>query len=374
MRAVRCRLPMPDWPGRRRDHNRRRRQNLRRRTLVTTPLGRFTVFRTADPEEFRSVAIADYGASRVELPRFDAVPSRGNSAALGDITLGYSVCGEARIDFPEADYARQQFALRGSCGVASGRMVSEVSRDQACVTSPGRPSTIAYGRDFEQFYIRVARSALERKLAALLGAPPNGALTFAISASMARPQVQGLWQLTNFLAEQLNAPAGRLPQLVLAELEQAVVLAFLSANDHSFSTLLARDCLDAAPRQVRLAEEFIRDNCQQAITIEQLAQVSGVSARTLFKTFRRHRGYTPHQFAKRARLERARDMLRGPDAATTVTGVAFACGFANLGHFAHDYRAAFGELPSAVLARTMAGRNAHAAIESGAAADLVPPI
>jgi len=41
---------------------------------------------------------------------------------------------------------------------------------------------------------------------------------------------------------------------------------------------------------------------------------------------------------------------------TTVTGVAFACGFSNLGHFANDYRATFGELPSDTL------RRAHAII------------
>jgi AraC-like DNA-binding protein len=34
-----------------------------------------------------------------------------------------------------------------------------------------------------------------------------------------------------------------------------------------------------------------------------------------------------------------------------VTGIAFKCRFGNLGHFAADYRRAFGELPSDTLAR-----------------------
>jgi transcriptional regulator GlxA family with amidase domain len=41
--------------------------------------------------------------------------------------------------------------------------------------------------------------------------------------------------------------------------------------------------------------------------------------------------------------------LATPDA--SVTGVALACGFHNGGHFAKDYREAFGELPSLTLAR-----------------------
>jgi transcriptional regulator GlxA family with amidase domain len=36
---------------------------------------------------------------------------------------------------------------------------------------------------------------------------------------------------------------------------------------------------------------------------------------------------------------------------TTVTDVAFACGFGNLGHFAIYYRRQFGETPSATLRR-----------------------
>jgi transcriptional regulator GlxA family with amidase domain len=44
-------------------------------------------------------------------------------------------------------------------------------------------------------------------------------------------------------------------------------------------------------------------------------------------------------------------MLAVPDADTTVTAVAFACGFSNLGHFASDYRKLVGERPSETLQR-----------------------
>ena len=57
-------------------------------------------------------------------------------------------------------------------------------------------------------------------------------------------------------------------------------------------------------------------------------------------------------FVKQVRLRHAQDMLLNPDANTSVTGVAFACGFQNLGHFARDYRQTFGELPSATLGRS----------------------
>jgi transcriptional regulator GlxA family with amidase domain len=45
-------------------------------------------------------------------------------------------------------------------------------------------------------------------------------------------------------------------------------------------------------------------------------------------------------------------MLMMPDKTTSVTSVAFDCGFTNLGHFAKDYGKCFGELPSDTLNRT----------------------
>jgi transcriptional regulator GlxA family with amidase domain len=47
-------------------------------------------------------------------------------------------------------------------------------------------------------------------------------------------------------------------------------------------------------------------------------------------------------------------MLSTPDDTTSVSQIAFACGFSNLGHFASAYRTTFGELPSQTLSRSRA--------------------
>ena len=84
--------------------------------------------------------------------------------------------------------------------------------------------------------------------------------------------------------------------------------------------------------------------------IEELVAVTGVGTRSLFKAFERSRGYTPMRFAKQVRLKQARRLLSSADATTSVTAVALKCGFSNLGHFAKDYREAFGERPAETLA------------------------
>jgi transcriptional regulator GlxA family with amidase domain len=61
---------------------------------------------------------------------------------------------------------------------------------------------------------------------------------------------------------------------------------------------------------------------------------------------------SPMNFVKQVRLGHVRKMLCAPSPTTTVTSVAFACGFGNLGHLANDYRQVFGESPSATLNRS----------------------
>ena len=59
--------------------------------------------------------------------------------------------------------------------------------------------------------------------------------------------------------------------------------------------------------------------------------------------------------------------LTAPAENTSVTAVAFACGFDNPGHFAGDYRLAFGELPSQTLTKVKGpAYQSHAAsLETG---------
>jgi len=98
-------------------------------------------------------------------------------------------------------------------------------------------------------------------------------------------------------------------------------------------------------------EEYIEANWDQPVTIEALPIVADASARSIFHSFREHRGYSPMNLVKQIRLRHVREMLSRPDSEVTVTNAAFACGFGNLGHFAVAYKQVFGETPSGTLTR-----------------------
>jgi len=60
--------------------------------------------------------------------------------------------------------------------------------------------------------------------------------------------------------------------------------------------------------------------------------------------FRKSTGATPHQFVLRQKIDRAKAMLRAPDA--RVLDVAVACGFKTQQHFAQVFRDASGVSPT----------------------------
>ena len=161
--------------------------------------------------------------------------------------------------------------------------------------------------------------------------------------------IESLRRMLLFFAAELDFTA---PALAIAEFEQALIVSFISANRHNYSDLIQEGARSIASWQVRRVKEYVEAHWNQPITIEELARVTSASARSIFKQFRNDCGQTPMAFVKEVRLRHARDMLAGGDPSPSVTATAFACGFANLGHFARDYFKRFGERPSDTIRRS----------------------
>ncbi len=318
------------------------------------PLQRFPVFETSSSEEFRHALLTQFGASRAELKTAENLSAKGNLVQLRSIGLVYGQSSNgASVDYPEADRFRLLTPLAGNGQAAIGRRTVVLDQNQSCIVSPGQEINLATDAGHEWLNLRVDPGAFENKLAYLLGARPSGKLEFATAANRNSARFAQLWRLIRFFAEQLDDASDQLSPLVLRELEQTILVSFLCANPHTFSDLLERDPADTLPAHVRRAEEFIEAHWDQAITIEKLVEATGTGARAIFRAFQQARGYSPMAFAKMVRLKRARALLSAPDAETSVTSVAFVCGFGNLGHFARDYRQAFGERPSETLGTAM---------------------
>jgi transcriptional regulator GlxA family with amidase domain len=112
-----------------------------------------------------------------------------------------------------------------------------------------------------------------------------------------------------------------------------------------------------APFFVRRVEQFIEEHARDMVTLTDLTGIAGVSTRALQTSFRRFRNTTPMAYLRAIRLELARTELANAGwQGSSVAAVANAVGFGNLGRFARDYQARFGELPSHTLYRGSIGR------------------
>lgn len=93
-------------------------------------------------------------------------------------------------------------------------------------------------------------------------------------------------------------------------------------------------------RVARLMEE----NIEKPLSLERIAQATGLSRRQIERLFRRHLDCVPKRYYLEMRLRRARELLL--QTAMPIMDVTTSCGFKSPPHFSRCYRAQFGYPPS----------------------------
>jgi AraC family transcriptional regulator len=88
--------------------------------------------------------------------------------------------------------------------------------------------------------------------------------------------------------------------------------------------------------RLRRIKELVHAKIEDDLSLDEMAQSVGLSTAHFARMFRKSTGETPHQFVLRQRIERAKAMLRAPNA--RVLDVAVACGFKTQQHFAQVFR------------------------------------
>ena len=135
-------------------------------------------------------------------------------------------------------------------------------------------------------------------------------------------------------------PNGR---LFLDSVEQAMAVALV--NGHAVRhrpVQIYRGGLGSA--RLRRIKELVHAKLEDDLSLDEMAQSVGLSTAHFARMFRKSTGETPHRFVLRQRLERAKAMLRAPDA--RVLDVAVACGFKTQQHFAQVFRDVCGISPT----------------------------
>lgn len=123
----------------------------------------------------------------------------------------------------------------------------------------------------------------------------------------------------------------------VAALTEAMTILVLRGTSTATKGETSRD-----PRVLAVLE-LIHSQYADPISIDDLARAAGTSRFHMSRLFRDAVGQSPYQYLLRTRIERAAERLRSGK--ESVTEVAFAVGFGDLGRFARMFRAFTGKAP-----------------------------
>jgi len=282
--------------------------------------------------------------------------------------------GDFRAELTEIDLPR----LRIRCGHENLPRISHVrvpaERTLLCFPSDARqPAMHVGGKDLSAGEIMVfasstvhhewtsapcgwgAISVTTADLAAAGRSVVGRDLDLASNTHLVRPHpVQGSW-LANLLeiAERLAraAPDVFACAAVARGLEQELIHAIIKCLSEGTPVAMGR----GAHHHSRIIERFellLAANRGRPLYLAEICAATGVSERTLRGCCHEHLGMGPIQYLHLRRMHLARHALMLADSKiATVTEIATRFGFWELGRFAVEYRALFGESPSASLRR-----------------------
>lgn len=317
----------------------------------STPLSNFPVVRSSDPELVADRLCSVYGAVSFDLGKAStSFEVDANHLQIGSLGLSYfDYVGDISVRFGEASFVRQIFSIAGAGRYASATQAGDISpRSWTPVLDAYEPLKLDFKSGCRHFVLRIEADSLVRHLRALTGQDVTRPPIFDGSHER-QPAMEALKRRVFQFATDYNERGLYFSELAAAEVERMVIMKFLMCHRHNYTHLLLREPLPVPSTAVRAVEEYIEANWDKPVDVETMVAVAKVSARSLFRQFKKDRGYTPADFAKRVRLHRAREMLEQSNAGDSVIQIALKCGFQNPGHFARDYKSLFGELPSVTM-------------------------
>ena len=270
---------------------------------------------------------------------------------IGDMQVFREVTTQSVVEHGQAWAGSRLFGVPMAMS-GNGSFCDRPLRDDSLFTfGPGAEFSVQSPKEFDVVGIAIKEEDYQRAVTSLAGAGST-------RLSLADPAVlscrSGLAELRAFLDSLFDVLDENPAILSHATVQKTVYSALMghlcgsmqAASDipAPLATYQARKAIVEAARNHVLANPY------DAVTIAELCEVLNTSRRTIQYCFHEVLNTNPVQYLRAIRLNSVRRELRAANPATTqVQDVAARWGFWHMSHFASDYRAMFGELPSDTL-------------------------
>ena len=275
---------------------------------------------------------------------------KGLSTTLGCIEYGT----EVTIDIVEVERFNSyslSLPLSGEQELSvAGRHLRSDSR-RGVIVSPNQSQELCISGDCRKLQVVIPQPALRSALEEVLQRPAERPLVFEPEMDAVEGASAAWWRMVRHLDDELGHSELFGQAFFNRDLERALLKGLLLAQPNNYSDELHGGRGGRVPHYLLRARDYLQAQAREAIRLDDLERVAGVSRCKLFEGFRKHFGSAPMTYLKHYRLRRVREDLLASGGTRNVSEVALDWGFAHLGRFAGDYRKLFGETPSATQQR-----------------------
>lgn len=241
------------------------------------------------------------------------------------------------------------FPVRGSATVEIEGREWHSDTTHAAVLTPNTKFALRWHDPSPQVVLSIPRERVREVAGEIYGvttlAPSALSPTIDLTSSAGRSLLSSL----TALHEDLNSgAAAAFPRLLRKNIEEGIIARVLGAA----AVTVSSDALQRGNtgKIVNAFLDLADSAASEGLSASAAAARLGVPLRTLQEHTQNELQATPGEVLMRGRLQLARLTLQLADpATTTVTAVAYQCGFRHTGRFAQVYRQAFGERPSDTL-------------------------
>ena len=266
-------------------------------------------------------------------------------------TLGYCASVNITSD-PFEKFLLIMLPMTGVMDATVEEGVVNANKGTAALINTSDPLSMEWGENCKQLIIRIDKELIHRTCETLLGHPIKKDVKFSSTLNMSSG-FEMYQSIIHLLASNpfVSESAKNFP-IITKQLEQLLVSSLLLNQQNQYSQELHQPEKIITPQYIRRAEEYMRENAAEAITLQDVADNAGISLKTLHNGFQKYRKNSPKNFLKNLRLDLVHKDLTAAklsNSNTTVTEVALRWGFMHLSHFSESYYAKFGEYPSKTL-------------------------
>lgn len=292
---------------------------------------------------------------KLEPAKGDDAPldARVNGVYLAGMYVGYTQYGRAATikATPERTDYWLLLPVHGCLEATVRKEVVDCDPRRGVLTDPSRTGQLVRSQTgCGRLNIILTETAVRRRLAVLLGAPPSHSPDFAPAIDIVEGYGRSFAAYLRLAIDDFERDCSILSNpIMMQQFEDLVFTNLLLAHPHSYSQSLQRLAKLVASRDVKRAIDYMEANLTSAIGLDDITAAAGVPGRTLLEHFKRYRGVSPMAYLRRARYAKVRDALRCAEPEENVTRIAMSLGFNHMGRFSVEYRKRFGESPSETL-------------------------